>query len=281
MIEIPKVYWDFINTDNGYELRISESKFNETCDCYAHKVGTVEKDYIYVGAYLGYNQSMKLRSISGVAPTVNQSLSQFRYQAQANGDGYQQFNWFTLLLLQNLYLLAYKNLNSQSALGYGYANGNSDKTNTGGTNTKGMIFGETGGKQQVCFLGIEDFYGNIYQWVDGMFHNNSYQVTVTPDNRTFNDNGSGFKNVGKFLSNYSSGYTSKVVHTNEGGFFPKEFNGSATTNYSDWGDVSSGYFARFGGYWNIGVPVGAFCLNVSYSPSDSTSFLGSRLVFLG
>lgn len=281
MIEIPKVYWDFINTDNGYELRISESKFNETCDCYAHKVGTVEKDYIYVGAYLGYNQSMKLRSISGVAPTVNQSLSQFRYQAQANGDGYQQFNWFTLLLLQNLYLLAYKNLNSQTALGYGYANGNSNKINTGGTNTKGMIFGETGGRQQICFLGIEDFYGNIFQWVDGMFHNNSYQVTVTPDNKTFNDNGSGFKNVGKFVSSYGGGKISKVAHTNEGGFFPKEFNGSDTTYYCDYGYANSGCFARFGGYWNDRLDAGAFGLSVACSPSYSYGHLGSRLVFLG
>lgn len=281
MVEIPKVYWKFTNISNGYELRISNYKVDYTWDCYAHKVGGVEKDHIYVGTYLGYNEGGKLRSKSGVYPTASTTLTNFRRYAQAVGSGYQQFNWFTLILLQNLYLLAYKNLNSQTALGYGYANGNSSSHQTGGTNTKGMIFGETGGKQQVCFLGIEDFYGNIWQWVDGMFHNNSYQVTVTPDNKTFNDNGSGFKNVGKFVSTYGGGKISKVAHTNEGGFFPKEFKGSDTTYYCDYGSATSGYFALFGGYWDYGLDAGAFDLYVDWSPSSSYSFLGSRLVFLG
>lgn len=281
MVEIPKTYWDFTNTNNGYELRISKAKFSETSDCYAHKVGGVEKDFIYVGAYLGSVEADRLRSKSGVTPTTNITLTNFRSYANNVGVGYQQWNWFTLLLLQNLYLLAYKNLNSQSALGYGYANGNSSSHQTGGTNTKGMIFGETDGKQQVCFLGIEDLWGNILQWVDGMFHNNSYQVTVTPDNKTFNDNGSGFKNVGKFVSNNIYGKFSKVAHTNEGGYFPKEFSGSGTTYYCDYGDSSGGYFARSSGAWNYGLDAGAFYLLVTYSPSSSRLYLGSRLVFLG
>lgn len=281
MVEIPKVYWKFDNVTNGYEMRISNYKIDSSYDCYAHKVGGVEKDHIYVGAYLGYVESNKLRSRSGVSPTVNTTLTQFRNYAHNVGSGYQQFNWFTLMLLQNLYLLAYKNLNSQNALGYGYANSNSNKTNTGGTNTKGIIFGETGGKQQVCFLGIEDFYGNIFQWVDGMFHNNSYQVTVTPDNKTFNDNGSGFKNVGKFVNSNIYGKISKVAHTNEGGYFPKECNGSDTTYYCDYGNSSGSGFARFGGSWLYGLYAGAVGLYVACSPSDSNSLLGSRLVFLG
>lgn len=281
MVEIPKVYWKFTNISNGYEMRISNYKIDSTYDCYAHKVGGVEKDYIYVGAYLGYVESNKLRSRSGVSPSASTTLTQFRKYAQAVGSGYQQFNWFTLMLLQNLYLLAYKNLNSQSALGYGYTNGNSSSHQTGGTNTKGMIFGETGGKQQVCFLGIEDFYGNLWQWVDGMKTDGSFNVMVTPDNRTFNDNASGFKNAGKFVNSSGGGYVSKVAHTSEGGFFPKEFSGSNTTYYSDYGSADSGFFARFGGDWNNGLYAGAFLLNVDCSPSYSHSFLGSRLVFLG
>lgn len=280
MVEIPKVYWKFTNISNGYELRISNYKVDSTWDCYAHKVGGVEKDHIYVGTYLGHNEGGKLRSRSGVSPTVNQSLTQFRNQARANGSGYQQWNWFTLLLLQNLYLIAYKNLNSQQALGQGVCNAN-NKVNTGGTNTKGMIYGETSGKQQVCFLGIEDFYGNVWQIVDGMYCDGSYNTKVTPDNKTFNDNGSGFKNIGRFVSSYSSGKTSKVAHSSEGGFFPKEFSGSDTTYYCDYGSVRSGDFGASGGCYGNGADVGAFYLNVYWGASESYSSLGSRLVFLG
>lgn len=278
MVEIPKVYWKFTNISNGYELRISNTKI-EGSDCYAHKVGGVEKDFIYVGAYLGYNQSGKLRSRSGVSPTVSQTLTQFRQQAQANGSGYQQWNWFTLILLQNLYLIAYKNLNSQSALGYGYANGNSSKANTGGTNTKGFIYGETSGKQQMCFLGIEDFYGNLWQWVDGMYFDGS-KILVVSDNKKFNDNRSGFVSVGN-ASTVSSGKISKVIGTSQGGFFPKQCSGSDTTYYCDYGYANSVCFAGFGSCWNGGRHAGAFALDVLSSASYSSSDLGSRLVFLG
>lgn len=278
MVEIPKVYWKFTNISNGYELKISNTKI-EGSDCYAHKVGGVEKDFIYVGAYLGYNQGGKLRSRSGVTPTTDTTLTTFRTYAHNVGSGYQQFNWFTLILLQNLYLIAYKNLNSQQALGMGVCN--SSKTNTGGTNTKGFVYGSSNQGQQVCFLGIEDFYGNIFQWVDGMFCNNSYQVMVTPDNKTFNDSASGFRNVGKFVNSNLYGRISKVAHTNEGGYFGKEFNGSDTTYYCDYGYSYGGCFAWFGGSWGNDLYVGAFCLSVSYSASYSYSNLGSRLVFLG
>ena len=277
MVEIPKVYWKFTNISNGYELRISNTKI-EGSDCYAHKVGGVEKDFIYVGAYLGYNQSGKLRSRSGVTPTVSQTLTQFRQQARANGNGYQQWNWFTLLLLQNLYLIAYKNLNSQQALGQGVCS--SSKTNTGGTNTKGFIYGSSNQNQQVCFLGIEDFYGNLRQWVDGMKTDSSYNILVTSDNKNFNDNASGFKNVGR--SNYlSGGKISKVLHTNEGGYVPTELSGSDTTHYCDYGCVTSDYFGISGGNWAEGSDGGAFFLSVNYRASESDSDLGSRLVFLG
>lgn len=185
-----------------------------------------------------------------------------------------------MLLLQNLYLIAYKNLNSQQALGQGVCNANS-KVNTGGTNTKGMVFGSSNKTQQVCFLGVEDFYGNLWQIVDGMYCDGSYNTKVTPDNKTFNDNGSGFKNIGRFVSSYSSGKTSKVAHSSEGGFFPKEFSGSDTTYYCDYGYVDSGCFGASGGYCGNGADVGAFCLSMCWGASESSSYLGSRLVFLG
>ncbi len=279
MVEIPKIYWKFTNISNGYELRISDKKI-EGSDCYAHKVGGVEKDYIYVGAYLGYVEGGKLSSRSGVSPTTDITLTNFRNYAHNVGSGYQQWNWFTLLLLQNLYLLAYKNLNSQQALGQGVCNA-SNKVNTGGTNTKGMIYGETSGKQQVCFLGIEDFYGNVWQRVDGMYCDGSYNTKVTPDNKTFNDSASGFKNVGKLTSSYLGGKISKIAHTNEGGYFPKECNASDTTYYCDYGSVLPEAFGFFGGSWNDGASVGAFYLDVAWNKFSSDSHLGSRLVFLG
>ena len=277
MVEIPKFYYKFTNISNGYELRISNTKI-EGSDCYAHKVGGVEKDFIYIAKYLGYIDGNKMRSRSGVSPSGNYTISQFRQYANNVGSGYQPNNHLSRTAVLILYLIAYKNLNSQQALGYGYANGNSSSHQTGGTNTKGLVYGESGGKQQMCFLGIEDFWGNMYQFVDGM-KLNGYNIMVATNNKSFNDSASGYENVGTTKS--LSGRIDKVAHTNKGGFFPMSTSGSDTTYYCDYGYAYSGYFGFCGGDWDDGLDAGAFCLHVGYSASDCSSNVGSRLVFLG
>ena len=277
MVEIPKFYYKFTNISNGYELRISNTKI-EGSDCYAHKVGGVEKDFIYIAKYLGYIDGNKMRSRSGVSPSGNYTISQFRQYANNVGSGYQPNNYLSRTAVLILYLIAYKNLNSQQALGYGYANGNSSSHQTGGTNTKGLVYGESGGKQQMCFLGIEDFWGNMYQFVDGM-KLNGYNIMVATNNKSFNDSASGYENVGTTKS--LSGRIDKVAHTNKGGFFPMSTSGSDTTYYCDYGYANSGYFGYCGGSWNDGLNAGAFYLTVSFSASGYNSNIGSRLIFLG
>ena len=277
MVEIPKFYYKFTNISNGYELRISNTKI-EGSDCYAHKVGGVEKDFIYIAKYLGYIDGNKMRSRSGVSPSGNYTISQFRQYANNVGSGYQPNNYLSRTAVLILYLIAYKNLNSQQALGYGYANGNSSSHQTGGTNTKGLVYGESGGKQQMCFLGIEDFWGNMYQFVDGM-KLNGYNIMVATNNKSFNDSASGYENVGTTKS--LSGRIDKVAHTNKGGFFPMSTSGSDTTYYCDYGYANSGSFGCCGGSWNDGLIAGAYYLYVSCSASYYDSNIGSRLVFLG
>ena len=279
MVEIPKIYWKVTTIPNGYEIRISNVKKDSDYKCLAHLVSGVEKDNIYIGAYLGSVENGKLRSRSGATPIANTTLTTFRQYAQAVGSGYQLDNWYPLVLRKILYLLAYKNLDSQTALGRGYVDGNSNPTNTGGTNTKGLYYGSTNGKEQVCFLGIEDFYGNLYTWVDGMYYNGN--IMVTPDNKTFNDSASGFKNIGSTTNWNSGGWISDVVKTTEGLFFPYGKNGSTNTYYSDYGRVHSGYFSIHGGSCGNGAYAGAFLLYVTYGASGSNSSIGGRLVYMG
>ena len=73
--------------------------------------------------------------------------------------------------------------------------GNTAATNTGGTNQKGMFFGETTGKQQMKFLGIEDFWGNLRWWIDGLFSDSNRNIKTAFQN--FNDTGSGYTDRGQ------------------------------------------------------------------------------------
>lgn len=278
MVEIPKVYWNFTSTYNGYEVRISDFKVDASYDCYAHKVGGREKDNIYVGAYLGNVEWSALRSKSGVSPTTDTNIPNFRTYAQNVGTGYQLLNWYTLTLLQILYLIAYKNLNSQSALGMGLTTvGN--KYNTGGTDSKGLIYGDSSGREQMCFLGIEDFWGNVAQWVDGIRLDRNYNILVTPDNQNFSNTGSGFENIGQ-TSLLNRGYTTKVLHTNKGGFMPISETGSSSTYYSDETYTRPNCFGRFGGSYSYNDGAGAFYLFFYNDDNGARPHLGARLVYM-
>ena len=277
MVEIPKVYWKFTDITNGYELRISNTKVDSGYDCYAHKVGGIEKDYIYIGAYLGYIEGGKLRSRSGVTPTVNQTIVDFRNYSHNVGSGYQIFTWYSLVLMQILYLILFKHRNGKSVIGQGNTQSGNIK-NTGGTNTKGLIYGG-GNTTQMCFLGLEDFWGNLYQKIDGMYLNNS-QVYTTPDNKTFG----GLSNL-KYAcpgsdTGYSSGSIRNVVHSNMGGFIPKTVNGATNIGYCGYGKAGFG-FAIFGGFHSNNDWGGAFSMSINSAENSKGSNESTRLTYLG
>lgn len=278
MIEFPKIYWKIVTNNDEVFVRYSSIQIDETWKCLAHTKENIEKTKVYIGAYLGNSISSKLRSLSGKSPTVNQTVSTFRTQAEANGAGYQQMGYYQLLLLQVLYLIRFKNLDSQTALGRGYVNGNSTGTSTGGTNEKGMNFGEITGKQQMKFSGIEDFWGNYYSRIDGLFCDLNRNILIGSQN--FNDTGSGYYNFGQGATFNIDGYISDIQGTTETGFIGKAANGSETTYFSDYGTLIEGSFPIFGGNWSSASYSGAFFLAVSYKLSASAPFIASRLCYV-
>ena len=216
--------------------------------------------------------------MSGKTPTVSQTIGTFRTQAQANGSGYDMLSFYPLTLIQCLYLIKYKNLDSQTALGRGYVDENSAATNTGGTNRKGMFFGETTGRQQMKFLGIEDFWGNLRWWIDGLFSDSNRNIKTAFQN--FNDTGSGYTDRGQGATSDIGNYMSKPQGTSQTGFIAKEVSGSASTYFCDYASLYASRLPYFGGYWTYASDAGAFYLNVSRTASHSSSYLGGRLMYL-
>lgn len=280
MIEIPKVGFKISTSGSTLTIKVTDNP-NAGSDgfkYYAH-TRTTEGDCnkLYIGAYAGYVSSSKLYSSSGKTPTVSQTIGTFRTQAQARGSGYDLISFYPLTLLQCLFIIRYKSIDSQTALGKGYVDA-SAKTSTGATNTNGMYYGTTSGTVHVKFAGIEDFWGNVYYWIDGLYSDSNRNILTAF--KDFNDTGSGYTSRGQGASSNLSGYMSKPQGTTESGFVAKETNGSTTTYFADNAHLYASCLPFFGGYWNNGDSAGAFRLNVYYSASYSYSSLGGRLMYL-
>lgn len=266
-----------ISKSNG-KIRVIMTKqpYKPGFTYYAHTLqGTnVATNLMYIGAYKGYKHTDgKMHSWQNVSPTTNLTIADFRAAAQAMGNGYDILGFHQLTYLQVMYLLKYRNLNSQSVIGRGYVDGNTKAINTGGTNTKGMTYGEGTGKQQMKLFGIEDFWGNIFEWVSGIRTGSDREIYITIPNGTES-------NEGAQSSIDINGYTKNVLGTPVGAFTPSDAGGTSTTYYCDAGYRAPNSIFLFGGAWNKGDEAGAFFSLISSDPSATGPDVGARLIYI-
>lgn len=288
MIAFPRRGLSIKTVGTKIYVSMTDDPDNADFEYNAHTKGTTRKEKFYLGVYKGYEATGRLRSVKGNTPAVNKTIGTFRTQAQANGSGYEQSGFYQLLFIQCMFILKYKTLNSQSAVGRGFVDDNSAAIGTGGTETWGMdseIIRSTNpsyltdGKHHIKLFGIEDFWGNVYEWIDGLVSDSSRNVLTANDN--FNDSGSGYTNNGNGgISSDIFGYMSKPQGSTKSGFVISESNGSETTYFCDYGRLSASRVAYFGGSWGRGSDAGAFRLDVVDTASFSSADVGARLMFL-
>jgi hypothetical protein len=283
MVEIPKMAYSIVTTGDYMYVKVTNNPApvngtNEDWHFYAHTRSTEgDKTKLYVGAYHG-SGTANLTSLSGAAPLVSHTIGAFRTHAQANGTGYDILAFYPLTLLQCLFLIRYKSRDSQTALGRGYVDTNASAINTGGADAKGMYYGEATGKYQMKFAGIEDFWGNVYNWIDGFFSNATRNILTAFT--SFNNTGSGYTDNGIGAGSDIGEYLATVQGTSATGFITKTVETTSTNYYADYANLCASSLPNFGGRWDDGSVAGAFQLLVGDSAAYSYSNIGARLMFL-
>lgn len=250
-------------------------------DHFAHKYKGNDCDWFALGRYKGYYDGTKLRSLSGKTPTTRQTIGTFRTYAQAGGTGYEQSAFYQVTYRQAMYMLKYLGQNAQIAVGRGFVDGNSAVYGaTGYTNSRGIDWGETTGKYPMTLFGLEDFYGNIWEFIDGIYSDSNRKIKVSDG--SYNDTGSGYTDAGtSSLSSNIAGYMKDVNGTSIAGFTPSSTTyGSDSTYFCDSANVGADQLADFGGNWSAASYAGVFRLYVNLSASYSTAYIGSRLMYL-
>lgn len=151
-------------------------------------------------------------------------------------------------------------------------------------NTKYHQIGVNG--DQISMLGIEDFYGNVWSFVDGFFvKDDGYYITENLLNFgeiTKHKHYPTTPVMGSTDNQFQEFYfknVEKIGLTN----IPRSTGGNANGFYTDyfWSHRKTQQnICLFGGRWTNGLRAGAFCLNLYSSVSFADSYFSARLVYL-
>ena len=255
--------------------------------------GTV-RTHVLVGAFQGVEIGGQLRSVPNKAkPKVSITLEAFRNLArQGRNSKWNVLTMDIISMIQLLYKVGFQNLNSQSVIGNGWTSKSASAT-VGSTMSLGNRSGYLGvNGNQISLFGVEDFYGNVWEFVDGfVVKDDGYYTTNNPNNFGITSTYTKINGCGKPLAGTSAsanveGYVTKIEKpTGREKFFnlPCVLGGTETTYYCDylWSHrLGQENICLFGGRWSDGSPAGLACLHLFNVASDSNSDVGARISFL-
>jgi len=310
MTRVPRVYDKFVYDDGDWYWLVSPEPssgftLHPTFKQRGHSASPAEQ--IYVGSYDAHDAgSSKLGSKSGSTPLVSQTMVTFESRGNNIGAGWGLMNFHTLCLLQMLFYIEYASFDSQSKVGPGYTNAaNTGPIASGGAaafeRTNGTSVGTTD-VQAVSWRGIENLWGNVWQWVPG------YNSTDT-SHRILNRDGTGTIAGVLTSGNYEEitdpipiNGTTNISGTDEGAychgyvsalardsgnilgpmFVPGALTGASNTYLTDYfyshqSGISQTGVLRAGGGWASGLFAGIGYRTSDYGAAAVNASIGGRV----
>lgn len=316
VVAIPKFYMRYSKTGSVYEWLISPEPLTgfSLPGAYLDKNGNVI-DTIYIGAMPGvlwdasagayldssyasiYASGDKLASVVGYKPSTNETRAEFRAACMARGTGWHQLDNEFIAVVQLLFITEYADFDIQSVISAGNTkfsawNYSLDISQTGkslsdGNYSNGQSTTSGDSLDYVSYRGIEDIFGNTWQFVDGVNINNdgtSSKLYLSTDYTYYADDVStNYSYVGDLAE--ADGYGKALVNT-QYGFYPLTVGGSSSTYLCDYyytyfdNQADVGWrVVRVGGSARDGATSGVFIVHAYYGSSFATSDVGARVCF--
>ena len=286
MVKIPKFWYRRYRSGNVEYIKIAD---NPTAGFSVHPLfnhAGKECDHAYIGAY---KTSSNNKSVSGASPQVSQTRAQFRSNAKSKGAGWSLIDIAALSAVQMLMQVEFADNNVQSKIGRGYCDNNNGSLKTGSCNSIPNLTGRpagTDGKTGVVYRGIEDFWGNVMEWVDGVnWNNGSYYVCNDPS-KYADDTASNYAKLSYTgATNWNSSYITEEgldSGNNPHVMLPAAAGSGSESTYMCDGCWSSTGWRVFlhGGLWGGGSACGLFAAALSDPSSSSGTVVGSRLLYI-
>ena len=257
-----------------------------------------------VGAGQSWNTgTAKLASVSGVYPACGVTRAQCRSMAANRGTGWRVCDWTLYAAVQLLYLIEYQTFYSQSAIGNGNTSfsswpapsgnqGDSRASEAGLSNSTGngtTSVNTAGGAvtDYMSYRGIENLYGSVWDWVDGVIVNAAGSVSTNAAVWDYTNNSADFSdtvntNMTQITAAAQTGfdYPGSLAAVNN--FFISTGGGGSSSTYTTdfwYGSTSADRVVFVGGNAADGASAGVFLVDAFYDASDAGRVIGARIAF--
>lgn len=274
MVYIPEFWYKVV--DNGSASKRYFYIANKATDGFEKHPGS--------GRYVGrYNTGSGNYSRTGLFPYVNITRQTARSGARGKGDKWALYDYASWCAVWLLYTIEYADWNSQSKIGRGWVDTHA-VISAGGTDGMTYHTGRTSdpdGSAVVQYRHIENPWGNVYEWIDGINFSGNGVYICTDISKYADDTVTNYTYVG--AKTQSSGYISMTGYssTYPWSFYPTSTSGSETTYIPDYFYSGGGWrVLAVGGDWYHGSHAGLFYFNAGDGSSYSSSNVGARLLFV-
>lgn len=241
----------------------------------------------------------KLASVSGIYPAVGITRANARTLAANRGAGWRQVDVYLEWAIELLFLVEFGTFRTQQTIGDGNTNvtnayaaassgnqtdsphsvaGKSNALGNASTNTTNGASSGTRDTAYMSYRGIENWYGNCWNWVDGYNINNN-QAYVSNNNTQFaDDTTTNYNAIGAAMV-ASDGWVTNCQNE-PFAFLPSAVGGSSSTYWADYYYQASGWrVAIFGGAAVDGARAGGFFWSLANDSSVLVRSFGARLAF--
>jgi len=324
MVQIPKFWYKYGYSGTTHTWEISPQPLNGFTVHPAFIRDGAEVDFRYVGAYEAslyddsasamvpsgsiatslYAAGDKLCSISGQYPKTNETRAENRGAASQRGAGWRMMDFDLMSAVQLLYLVEYADFNSQSMIGNGRTTlsgggwtagsyiGIAGLSNGDGNGSNAVQSGALGDTDYMTYRGIENFFGNIWNFIDGVnIYNNeagAYSRLFACNNEAnfADDTQVNYEAVGDLV--LLDGYQSTLAQVMRG-FLPLTVGATSSTKITDYfytyyDNLGSGWTEDYrvlllGGYAADGSTAGVFYVHADGASSYDGVHFGGRLCF--
>jgi len=235
-----------------------------------------------------------LSSVSGKAPINYGTRANFRALAAKRGTGWRQQDFDLDSAVQLLVLTEYADWNSQSMIGNGLTDWTSawpawnnynpiekaGNSNSDGNATANASGGDGVTGSYMSYRGIENFFGHVWKWVDGINVTDRVPWVSNTDTDFADDTTTNYTSLGVTLAT-TSNYVKTLEQISRGFLAASLADGATSSTYlTDYYYQSTGWrVAGLGGSAEYALLAGIACWSLSSASGHRDRYIGGRLAF--